>query len=103
MNWSLLKKIKSQIEDENIKLREKIEEFTSENKETSDIVDALNLDITNLKISVSSFNESEISIDEMADILRNDIENQNKNIENKLNQIEKIKNDQQKLEMQIQN
>ena len=97
------KKIKSQIEDENIKLREKIEEFTSENKETSDIVDALNLDITNLKISVSSFNESEISIDEMADILRNDIENQNKNIENKLNQIEKIKNDQQKLEMQIQN
>ena len=53
----------------------------------------MNFDITNLKISVSSFNESESSIDEMAEMLKNEIENQ-KNT-NELNNEESLLSEEQ--------
>ena len=49
----------------------------------------MNFDITNLKISVSSFDESETSIDEMVERINNDITNNNTSIENK----KKLKNE----------
>ena len=94
-------KEKSQIDNENEEIKAKINEYSSLNKDTAKKVDDLNFDITNLKISVSSFNESESSIDEMAEMLKNEIENQNKSIENKENQIEKINNEQKELENKI--
>ena len=94
-------KEKSQIDNENEEIKAKINEYSSLNKDTAKKVDDLNFDITNLKISVSSFNESESSIDEMAGMLKNEIENQNKSIENKENQIEKINNEQKELENKI--
>ena len=53
----------------------------------------MNFDITNLKISVSSFDESEASIEEMKERINMDIENTLKSIENKKLQIEQIKSD----------
>ena len=94
-------KEKIQIDNENEEIKAKINEYSSLNKDTAKKVDDLNFDITNLKISVSSFNESESSIDEMAEMLKNEIENQNKSIENKENQIEKINIEQKELENKI--
>lgn len=42
-----------------------INEYASLNKDNQKYIDDLNFDITNLKISVSSFDESESSIDEI--------------------------------------
>ena len=94
-------KEKEQIDNENEKIRSIISEYSTINKDTSKKVDDLNFDITNLKISVSSFYESESSIDEMAQMLKNEIENQNKNIESKVSQIEKIDFEQKELENKI--
>ena len=94
-------KEKDQIDNENEKIRSIISEYSTINKDTSKKVDDLNFDITNLKISVSSFYESESSIDEMAQMLKNEIENQNKNIESKVSQIEKIDFEQKELENKI--
>ncbi len=94
-------KEKSKIDNENEEIKAKINEYSSLNKDTAKIVDDLNFDITNLKISVSSFNESESSIDEMAEMLKNEIENQNTSIKNKESQIEKINIEQKKLENKI--
>ncbi len=92
---------KEKIDLQNNEIKEKINEYNLTNKDTSKIVDDLNFDITNLKISVSSFNESENSIDEIAKMLENEIENQNKSIKNKENQIEKIELEQKDFEEKI--
>ena len=54
-------------------------------------MDDLNFDITNLKISVSYFDESETSLDEIQERIKNEIENANQSINNKQVQIEQIK------------
>ena len=92
---------KEKINSENEKIKNKINEYSALNKDTSKRVDDLNFDITNLKISVSSFNESESSIDEMAKMLKDEIENQNLSIENKKNQIEKMTKEQAEFEEKI--
>ena len=66
-----------------------INEFAENNKDTQKYIDDLNFDITNLKISVSSFDESEASIYEIEERINQEIENNNKNILNKKIQIEK--------------
>ena len=91
-------KEKEQINSENEKIKAKISEYSNLNKDTAKKVDDLNFDITNLKIS----DESESSIDEMAKMLRDEIENQNKSIENKENQIEKINKEYKELEEKIE-
>ncbi len=71
---------------ENIeKLEEEISAFVSKTKTTKKIVDDLNFDITNLKISVSSFDESETSINEFIERINNELENNNKTLNNKKN------------------
>ena len=80
------------IEDENKELNIVIEQFANLNKDNQDYIDDLNMDITNLKISVSSFDESETSIDEMVERI---------NIDNKINQKESISKDNLVLENTI--
>ena len=80
-----------------------IDEFSNSNKESQEYIDNLNLDITNLKISVSSFNESEVSIQEMTDMLKTEIETHTKNKENKNKQIEKAKEENIQLKAEIEN
>ncbi len=88
----------STIDEENKKLSEEIEEFSNHNKETQTIVDDLNFDITNLKISVSSFDESEASINEIVERINNDIENLKQSTENKKEQKIKLTEENDKLE-----
>ena len=98
-------KIKEQIQilqEETEKLTKVISEFAELNKDNQKYVDDLNFDITNLKISVSSFDESETSIQEMEERIKLDIENTNKSIENKKNQIEQIIQDNFNLEQSIE-
>ncbi len=72
-----------EIESEIQNLNNIIQEFALSNKDNRQYVDDLNFDITNLKISVSSFDESGTSIDEMIFRIEQDIENNKKSIENK--------------------
>ena len=72
-------------------LEKNIKEFVEKNKDTQKIIDDLNFDITNLKISVSSFEESENSIDEVTSILQKNLEIQINLIEQKEIEIEKTK------------
>ncbi len=90
------------IDDENNGLNEVIEEFTNLNKDNQKYIDDLNFDITNLKISVSSFDESETSINEMMDRINFDIENNNASITNKRNLREKILTDNAEIEVKIE-
>ncbi|MCI8291211.1 MAG: chromosome segregation protein SMC [Clostridia bacterium] len=85
-------------DEENAKLNEEIREFAEANKDTQKYADDLNFDITNLKISVSSFDESEASIDELVERINLDIENINKSTEYKNEQKTKILDDNKKLE-----
>ena len=73
------------IEEENNSLNLIIEEFTNTNKDNQKYIDDLNFDITNLKISVSSFDESETSINEMVERINTDIQNNINSINNKKN------------------
>lgn len=79
-----------------------IDEFSNANKDNQKYIDDLNLDITNLKISVSSFNESEVSIQEMTDMINKEIETHTKNKENKKLQIESANSENVELKQQIE-
>ncbi len=97
--------IEKQIEEiisKNEELSKVINEFAELNKDNQKYIDDLNFDITNLKISVSSFDESESSIQEIQERINLEIENADKSIENKKNQIEHIKMDNENLEKSIQ-
>ena len=80
-----------------------IEEFARDNKDSQSYIDDLNFDITNLKISVSSFDESKISLDEMIERIDLDIENNNASIKNKEEQIRNISTENTSLEENIEN
>ena len=93
-------KIKETTKDEIKKLTEEtekltviIQEFANINKDNQKYIDDLNFDITNLKISVSSFDESEASLEELQERILSEIQNAEQSIQNKQNQIEKIKQD----------
>ena len=79
--------------EETEKLNKMISEYTDLNKDNQKYVDDLNFDITNLKISVSSFDESEASIQEIQERINVEVENTNKSIENKQKQMEQIEQD----------
>ena len=87
--------------DEIEKLSLIIQEFANLNKDNQKYVDDLNFDITNLKISVSSFDESEASLEELQERIIIEIETAKKSIENKEKQIEEIKHDNLNLEESI--
>ncbi len=90
------------IEQENLELGKIIEEFTNLNKDNQKYIDDLNFDITNLRISVSSFDESETSINEMVDRINLDIQNNLTSINNKKSLREKSLEENTKLEEKIQ-
>ena len=90
-----------ELTEETEKLTQTINEYADLNKDNQKYVDDLNFDITNLKISVSSFDESEASIEEIQERITIEIDNNKKSIENKQNQIEQIKQDNFNLETSI--
>lgn len=83
-------------------LNQVVEEFVNHNKTNQKYIDDLNFDITNLKISVSSFDESEASIDEIVERIKVDIENHTISIENKKNNLEMIHKENQELKNKIE-
>ena len=85
------------IDEENASLNRVIEEFTNLNKDNQRYIDDLNFDITNLKISVSSFDESENSINEMVERIKQDINNNLLSIDNKKKVREEIIEENKKL------
>ena len=91
-----------QITQENERLNQVITEYADLNKDDQKYIDDLNFDITNLKISVSSFDESESSIEEIKERINQEIEANNKVIANKQEQIEQSKQDNLNLENAIQ-
>ena len=90
------------IDQENEELSKVIDEFTNLNKDNQKYIDDLNFDITNLKISVSSFDESELSINEMVERIDQDIQNNVASINNKKEIREKILIDNKELEEKIE-
>lgn len=96
-------KVIENLDKENAELNQKIAEFAKDNQEDQTYIDNLNTDITDLKISVSSFDESGTSIDEMIARIEQDIENANKSIENKTAEIENLKLENEKTNEDILN
>ena len=92
----------NKIVEQNEELSKIITEFAELNKDDQKYIDDLNFDITNLKISVSSFDESEASIQEIQERINQELENAHISIENKHTQIEQIKKDNEDLEKLIQ-
>ena len=92
----------NKIVEQNEELSKIITEFAELNKDDQKYIDDLNFDITNLKISVSSFDESEASIQEIQERINQELENAHTSIENKNAQIEQIKKDNEELEKSIQ-
>ena len=90
-----------ELSDKNLELNAIIEQFANLNKDNQRYIDDLNMDVTNLKISVSSFDESESSIDEIVERIEQDIANNNSSIENKIKQKEEIKIENSNLENKI--
>jgi len=91
------------LDKENAELNTVIEQFALLNKDNQKYIDDLNFDITNLRISVSSFDESGTSIDEMVERINLDIQNNNTSIENKEKQIAEFKEETANLENSIVN
>ena len=100
-NKEEIKKQIQEITEKNKELSKIISDFAELNKDDQKYIDDLNFDITNLKISVSSFDESESSIAEIQERINQEIENAKTSIENKKNQIEQIKQDNEKFENDI--
>ena len=92
----------NKIVEQNQELSKIITEFAELNKDDQKYIDDLNFDITNLKISVSSFDESEASIQEIQERINQELENANQSIKNKEMQIEQIKKDNEELQKSIE-
>ena len=86
---------------DNSKLTQEINEYAELNKDNQKYIDDLNVDITDLKISVSSFDESEVSIVELEERIQEEIEKNKEASSSKEQQIEQIKIDNQALEQEI--
>ena len=97
-----IKEETQKITNQNEELSKLILEFAELNKDDQKYIDDLNFDITNLKISVSSFDESESSIQEIQERINQELNNAKESIENKNNQIEQIKVENENLEKSIQ-
>ena len=91
-----------EMEEKNSALNIIIEEFTNLNKDNQKYIDDLNFDITNLKISVSSFDESEVSINEIIERIDFDIRKNTASINNKKDLRERILVENQESEVKIE-
>lgn len=92
----------NKLEEENQALNTIISEFTNENQENQKYIDDLNLDITNLKISVSSFDEGEASMNEIMERIHQEIEKNKESISSKKEQTEKIRIENEELNKKIE-
>ena len=97
----LLKKV-LEIDEFIDKMNIEINNFVEKNKDNQKYIDDLNYEITNLKISVTSFNESGLSINEIVKRVEDDILSTNKNKENKLVLCEEIKKNNEELQQKIE-
>ena len=88
-------------EAENTEMQTVVDEFSSKNAEQQSIFDDLNSDIMDLKISVSSFDESSNSMDEILDRITNDIDNCVSSVDKRNADIEKMLNENSELESAI--
>ena len=84
-----------------LKLKEEIAEFAKTNSDNQKYIDDLNFDVTNLKISVSSFNESEMSIDEMVERIDQDIQNNMSSISKKQETMQNMKTENEEMKQKI--
>lgn len=91
------------IEQENQKLNEQINEFSSQNQEKQKYIDDLNFNITNLKISVTSFDEGEASMNEIMERIEQELANHKQSITNKKDLIQKMQTENEELEKKIEN
>ena len=90
-----------ELDNEKEKLNAIINEYANLNKDNQKYIDDLNFDVTNLKISVNSFNESEISIDEMVERINNEIATNDTSVKNKEDNLQKITSENEKLSQDI--
>jgi len=75
---------------ENNEMQQIVDDFASENSDKQQVLDDLNSDIMDLKISVSSFDESSNSMDEILERINNDIDNCVSSVEKRNSDIEKM-------------
>ena len=87
----------------NLNKQEIVDEYARFNKEKQQEIDFLNEDVVNLKISLSSFDESVASIDEMKEKIEQDINNFEFGINRKKEQITSEEKEIKSLEEQINN
>lgn len=89
-NSDEIDKLIKSTEEENLKMQKIVDDFSEKNKEQQEIMNELNSDIVDLRISVSSFDESADSIDEMIAMIEEEIKNCEQNVKNKTDEREKL-------------
>lgn len=89
-NSDEIEKLIQNTEEENTKMQKVVDEFSEKNKEQQEIMNELNSDIVDLRISVSSFDESADSIDEMITMIEEEINNCDQNVKTKTDEREKL-------------
>lgn len=83
-------------------LKHQVDEFASKNKENQKAIDDLNFEVTNLKISLTSFDESSNSMEEIMERINNEFKNNEESINNKKEQREQIVTNNKELEESIE-
>ncbi len=83
-------------------LNKEVNEYSEKNKSNKDYIDNLNFDITNLKISVSSFDESLASINENLERIELESKDGNQKLTNKQTQIDGLVQKNKELEKLIE-
>ena len=103
------KEEKAVIEQKNLELEQEItilntaiQNFAEKNKGNQKYIDDLNFDITNLKISVSSFDESSNSLEEILSRMENELQTNMSKIENKKQQSKNLKVENEELTKTIE-
>lgn len=90
VNIDDIKEIIKNVEVENEEMQKEVDLFAEENSKQQTKIDELNSDIVDLKISVSSFDESSMSIDEMINMLQQEINSCIQNAQNKADERERL-------------
>lgn len=91
------------LDAENNEMQSEVDSFGEKNSEKQTLIDELNSDIVDLKISVSSFDESSLSIDEMVEMLEQEINNCQQNVDNRVSGREKLLVENEELKEKIDN
>lgn len=91
----------SNIEKQNEEMQCIVDDFAIKNTKQQESINYLNEDIFNLRISVSSFDESSLSIDELLERINHDIENCTLNIDKRTLNREKIIKDNENMKKMV--